>query len=108
MHLLSRGRLRPLLSSTRYLACYSTTSESSSPQPSINAKSLALLRTRVGKCIGFGLPAEQFERASAVLRVLATEWRGLLAGYEGFMVAKEKGGGWRRKVEWGDMVSSLI
>lgn len=33
------------------------------------------------------------------------EWRELLAGSEGYLVAKEKGGGSRRVVEWGDMVS---
>lgn len=108
MFSLSRIHLRPLLQSTRSLACYSTASDSASLQPSIDAKSLAVLRTRVGKCIGFGLPAEQFERAGTVLRLLAMEWRGLLAGSEGFLVAKEKGGGWRRRVEWGDMVSSLL
>lgn len=103
MSLLFRARPRTLLvpkisSSKRY---------SSTPARTIDAKYLSLLRTRIGKCIGFGLPSEQFDRAGAALRVLALEWRELLAGSEGFLVPKERGGGWRRKVEWGDMVSSM-
>lgn len=88
---------------------YSTTL-SPSPPPPIDAKQLAHHRTRIGKCFFAGLPADQLERAGNVLKVLTLEWRELLAGSEGFLTerAKKGGGLWRRRVEWGDMVSVSV
>lgn len=53
----------------------------------------------------FGLPEDQFDRAGAVLKMLALDWRDLTAGSEGFMTSKGRRGMWKRKIEWGDMVS---
>lgn len=62
------------------------------------------LRTRVGKCLVFGCSSPQISRAAAVLRALATEWRGLLAGSEGFLTGGRKGL-IDQKVVWGEMDS---
>lgn len=37
--------------------------------------------------------------------MLALEWRELVAGSEGFLTEEGRRGLWRRKTEWGEMVS---
>ncbi|KZF25032.1 Thioesterase/thiol ester dehydrase-isomerase [Xylona heveae TC161] len=64
---------------------------------------LADLRTRIGKCILFGLKAEQVTEASALLQDLARDWRELVAGSEGFLTAKSRRGIFRQRVAWGEM-----
>jgi hypothetical protein len=51
----------------------------------------------------FGLSAEQTRKAGGVLRVLGREWRGLVAGREGFLVERKRAGFLRHKVVWGEM-----
>lgn len=103
----------------------------------IDARWLALQRSRLGKCINFGLPPSNTPGPShhqdqaqdvkntyqdqdirstpqdqdirntlaAVVKVLALEWRDLVAGSEGFLTEEGRRGLWRRRVEWGEMVS---
>ncbi len=63
---------------------------------------LSSLRARVGKCIIFGCSPAQVSEAATVLRALATEWRPLTAGSEGFLTGRRRGleG---QKVVWGEM-----
>jgi len=76
----------------------------------MDAKQLSQHITRLGKCFFAGLPAPQLERAGAVLKLLSSEWRELLAGSEGYLTERAKSGAglWRRRVEWGDMVSACV
>ncbi|KAL7624962.1 hypothetical protein AAE478_004176 [Parahypoxylon ruwenzoriense] len=62
------------------------------------------LKARVGKCILFGCSREQAQQASGILQVLATEWRALSAGAEGFLTGGRRGleG---QQVVWGEMDS---
>ncbi|KAI1371334.1 thioesterase-like superfamily-domain-containing protein [Hypoxylon crocopeplum] len=62
------------------------------------------LKARLGKCILFGCSREQAHRAAGVLRALATEWRELTAGAEGFLTGGRRGleG---QQVVWGEMDS---
>ncbi|KAH9995940.1 thioesterase-like superfamily-domain-containing protein [Xylariaceae sp. FL0662B] len=62
------------------------------------------LRARLGKCIVFGCSAAQVTRAAGVLRTMATEWRALTAGSEGFLTGGRRGleG---QQVVWGEMDS---
>lgn len=62
------------------------------------------LRTRIGKCILFGCSPAQVAEAGGVLRALATEWRALVAGSEGFLTGGRRGleG---QQVVWGEMDS---
>lgn len=61
-------------------------------------------QARLGKCILFGCSREQARRAAGVLRALATEWRALAAGAEGFLTGGRRGleG---QQVVWGEMDS---
>ena len=62
------------------------------------------LRARIGKCIIFGLTQPQIDEAGEISRILAREWRDLVAGSEGFLTDRAIIG---RAVEWGSMVSIL-
>lgn len=75
-----------------------------------NGKSLPLppprwtseLPARIGKCLAFGCNAQQVSQAAAVLRVIATEWRDLLASSEGFLTGGRRGLE-AREIAWGEM-----
>ncbi|EGO61631.1 hypothetical protein NEUTE1DRAFT_144747 [Neurospora tetrasperma FGSC 2508] len=62
------------------------------------------LPARLGKCIIFGCSPSQIRDASVILRAVATEWRGLLAGAEGFLTGGRRGVD-SREVVWGEMDS---
>lgn len=52
---------------------------------SLDPRWLSELKQRVGKCIHFGLPAEQMNAAGSILSELARDWRELVAGSEGYL-----------------------
>ena len=72
------------------------------------ARWLSDLKRRIGKCIIFGLKQEQVDEAGDILRVVAREWRELVAGSEGFLTGRGRAGAEGREVVWGDMVSCSI
>jgi hypothetical protein len=81
-------------------------SNPSRPSPSSqasNSRWLSLTQARIGKCIMFGMNRELSAKAAGVLKVLATEWRDLVAGREGFLVDKKRAGLIGQKVVWGEM-----
>ncbi|EFX00054.1 hypothetical protein CMQ_7056 [Grosmannia clavigera kw1407] len=104
----SQASSSPTASRLRLGPAYSTagvaTSEDSAVPPLPPARWLSDLRTRIGKCIIFGCTQSQIREAAGVLRVLATEWRQLTAGSEGFLTGPRRGleG---QKVAWGEMDS---
>lgn len=65
---------------------------------------LSDLKSRIGRCITFGLSAPQQQEAGRICEVLARDWRELVAGSEGFLTAKGFRGLWRQHVVWGEMV----
>lgn len=72
------------------------------PPPPPPSRWLAELRARIGKCIVFGCSRQQISQAAVVLRALATEWRELLAGSEGFLTGGRRGLD-GREIAWGEM-----
>ncbi|KAL8975632.1 MAG: hypothetical protein Q9197_000107 [Variospora fuerteventurae] len=71
----------------------------------ISARWLPELRSRIGKCIIFGLGSAQIEEAGSILRVITRQWRDLLAGSEGFLVGRGRAGLEGHQVVWGEMDS---
>jgi hypothetical protein len=51
--------------------------------------------------------AAQTRKAGDVLRILAEEWRDLVAGREGFLVEEKRAGLLRQRVVWGEMDSMV-
>ena len=68
------------------------------------ARWLTDIKSRIGKCIIFGLQPAQIDEAGSILRILARDWRELLAGTEGFLVGSAGLEG--HNVVWGDMVNT--
>lgn len=66
---------------------------------------LSDLKKRIGYCISFGLSHEQILEAGAISKVMAQNWRELVAGSEGFLTGMDRAGFEGREVVWGDMVS---
>ena len=80
------------------------TKNASAPVPQ-NPRWLSDARSRIGKCINFGLGHEQTQEAGAVLQEMADHWRELVAGSEGFLASKDQAGLYRQEVVWGEMVA---
>ncbi|KAI1187461.1 hypothetical protein F5B17DRAFT_318317 [Nemania serpens] len=74
------------------------------PQPLPLTRWTSAVRARVGKCIMFGCDAAQIRRASAILATLASEWRELTVGSEGFLTGGRRGLE-DQQVVWGEMDS---
>lgn len=87
---------------TRFLATAAKNGEPTTA--SLDSRWLSDLRTRIGKCIMFGLNPEQAKKASLVLQEMALDWRGLVAGSEGFLTEQSRRGLDRQAVVWGEMV----
>ncbi|PMD50061.1 uncharacterized protein K444DRAFT_604507 [Hyaloscypha bicolor E] len=103
---------RPLLQCFKNNRALSTSSPhlsnsnpSSPPQSNSDSRWLSSTKERIGKCISFGLSAPQSTKAASILKILATEWRDLVAGREGFLVSPNRAGLLRQGVVWGEMDS---
>ena len=64
-------------------------------------------KTRIGKCIMFGISPEQTAEAGSILQEMSCEWRELVAGSEGFLTGEKYRGLYRHEVVWGEMVRAL-
>jgi hypothetical protein len=71
--------------------------------PKISPRWLTDAKSRLGKCITFGLDARQTQKAADILRTLGRDWRGMVAGSEGFLSDKRRAGLIRHNVVWGEM-----
>jgi len=69
---------------------------------------LSDLKQRIGKCIIYGLQPSQADEAGRILKVVAKDWRELVAGSEGFLVGKGRAGLERHKVVWGEQDVMVI
>ncbi|KAF2641446.1 hypothetical protein P280DRAFT_469065 [Massarina eburnea CBS 473.64] len=98
---------RPFLSSARHvpLARYSSTSKDEPATASLSPRWLSDATARIGECIRFGLDTEQTKEAGAILQEMASNWRELSAGSEGFLAGKHQAGLFRHEVVWGEMDS---
>lgn len=68
---------------------------------------LSDLKTRIGKCIFFGLQPAQLNEAGDILRIVAGSWRELVAGSEGFIVGHRREE-LERQVAVGDRIVSAF
>ena len=87
---------------------YLTSSSSTPPTDSIprNSRWLEEQKLRLGRCITFGLDAPQIQEAARISKVLGEEWKGLVAGVDGFVTGGQVPSAWEEKVVWGEMVSA--
>jgi hypothetical protein len=83
----------------------STTTEPATEK--LSPRWLGDVKQRLGKCMTFGMQAEQVARAGAVLETVARDWRELVAGSEGFLTSEDRRGFYRHAVVWGEMDSMV-
>jgi hypothetical protein len=90
----------------RLVRYQSTTPSSDAPATMpLSPRWLSDVKSRIGRCIDFGLSTEQMTEAGSVLQLVTTNWRDLLAGSEGFLTGRGRMGLYRQEVVWGEMVS---
>lgn len=53
----------------------------------------------------FGLKPHQIDEAGKILQEIARDWRGLIAGSEGFLTEEKRTALLRHNVVWGEMVN---
>jgi hypothetical protein len=94
--------LRYLSSSTPRTRAAGLDAPSSTPLPPPPPQRwISDIRARVGKCLIFGCNKDQVGQAAGIMRALATEWRELLVGSEGYLTSG-RGGLDGRQVAWGE------
>ncbi|KAF1956761.1 hypothetical protein CC80DRAFT_492262 [Byssothecium circinans] len=101
-------RSASLLPAARYALSVRFSSTSSKNEPATAALSsrwLSDVTKRLGYCIQFGLSKEQTDEAGVILQEVASNWRELSAGSEGFLTGKDQAGLFRHEVVWGEMDS---
>jgi len=72
---------------------------------SLHPRWLSDTKSRIGKCITFGMPENLIDEAGQVLRELAQDWRNLVAGSEGFLTDRKRAGLHRHSIVWGEQDS---
>ena len=87
----------------RHNSSQATAGRSTDLSSPLDPRWLSDVKTRVGKCITFGLTGDQLEHARQILHQVAQDWRELLVGSEGFLASKYRCGLHRHAVNWGDM-----
>lgn len=68
----------------------------------INPRWLSDTKTRLGKCLTFGMSPDLVDQAGNILKGIAKDWHNLVAGSEGFLTSKERAGLDRQAVVWGE------
>lgn len=104
----TQGTIRPWTQYSPFqVRCQSTApAHAKQSDATLSPRWLSDLKTRIGKCFMFGLSTEQTNEACSVLQEIALDWRGLVAGSEGFLTTKERMGLYRQAVVWGEMVAA--
>ena len=72
------------------------------PTESLNPRWLSDLKTRLGKCIHFGMNEAQTTTAGLLLAEVTRDWRSLLAGSEGYLTHPLRAGISSVPINWGD------
>jgi hypothetical protein len=85
--------------------------QSTLPPPSwcgIDSRWLSVVKGRIGRCLAFGPKPRQVNEAGEILKILARDWRELIAGSEGFLTGEGRRGLFCQSVAWGEMVDILL
>lgn len=101
----NRHHCRRCLSATSIRPNAPSSEQSQQPKNGrVDPKWLTMTKTRIGKCLMFGLKPAQVEEAGRLLQRLAVDWRELVIGSEGFLTDERRRAVFRHNVVWGEMV----
>lgn len=81
----------------------STDTQGQPATATLSPRWLSDVKTRIGKCMTFGLQPHQTREACKILQAITQDWRELLAGSEGFLTSSTRRGLYRHRVVWGEM-----
>lgn len=103
------------LSTSRFQRHFSASASNSDSPPSpssdaaitdrLSPRWLSDLKSRIGRCIQFGLTPPQIREAGLILRNISDDWHELVAGSEGFLTSWDRRQTFKHDVVWGEMVS---
>lgn len=82
-------------------------STASAANTQLSPRWLSDVKTRVGACITFGLTPPQMALAGSILEEIASDWRELVAGSEGYLTSPTRRGLHRWPVAWGEQDSMV-
>jgi hypothetical protein len=85
--------------------CYQSTASAANTQ--LSPRWLSDVKTRVGACITFGLTPPQMALAGSILEEVASDWRELVAGSEGYLTSPTRRSLHRWPVAWGEQDSMV-
>jgi hypothetical protein len=85
--------------------CYQSTASAANTQ--LSPRWLSDVKTRVGACITFGLTPPQMALAGSILEEIASDWRELVAGSEGYLTSPTRCSLHRWPVAWGEQDSMV-
>jgi acyl-CoA thioesterase FadM len=71
----------------------------------ISPRWLSDTKSRIGRCITFGLTPKLVDEAGRLLSILGRDWRELVAGSEGFLTSEKRAGLHRQNIVWGEQDS---
>ncbi|EXJ57124.1 hypothetical protein A1O7_07468 [Cladophialophora yegresii CBS 114405] len=71
----------------------------------ISPRWLSDTKSRIGRCITFGLAPKLVEEAGNLLGILGRDWRELVAGSEGYLTSEKRAGLHRQNIVWGEQDS---
>lgn len=105
---LSQARVSRSIASIARASSRSNSSDASSHSndgrlPALSPKWLSDTKLRIGKCLTFGMNAEQVQQAGKICKLLGEEWKELLAGSEGFLTDEKRAGLLGHRVSWGEL-----
>ncbi|KIX98724.1 uncharacterized protein Z520_05185 [Fonsecaea multimorphosa CBS 102226] len=98
----------PTFAAPRYYSSSAAPRAATATEESKNAippRWLSDTKSRIGRCITFGLSPSLVDEAAQVLRILAQDWRELIAGSEGYLTSKARAGLHRQNIVWGEQDS---
>ena len=71
------------------------------PTKNLSSRWLSDVKSRLGKCIHFGMDEAQVTRAGILLTEVARDWKDLVAGSEGYLTSPKRAGISSTLIEWG-------
>ncbi|KFY49377.1 hypothetical protein V495_00619 [Pseudogymnoascus sp. VKM F-4514 (FW-929)] len=104
---LSQARVSRSIASTARASTRPSSTDSSKHSngdalPALSPRWLSDTKLRIGKCLTFGMNAEQVQRASKICKILGEDWKELLAGSEGYLTNDKRAGLLGHRVSWGE------
>lgn len=91
--------IRPFTSTTTHLSAQQA--PATPPTATLPPRWLSETKSRLGKCISFGMTPTQTHKAGTLLTDLSTNWRTLMAGSEGYLTHPHRAGILSAPIDWG-------